>query len=174
MAAVFDSLSENLGGFREKIQEGAFDDVMKDDVRVLRDHEPSMILGRTTKGTAKIEIKDKGLFYSWDDPDTTYSRDLAKSMGRGDIDQSSFGFIVDEDKWNEDDEGRVVRTIIKVRELFDVSPVTFPAYPDTSVAKRSMNQFKEEQKKPEPTEAEVEHEYYKRKIKLQKQKNGQD
>lgn len=149
LAAVYNKLSDNLGGFREKIAPGAFDGVLDNDVRVLRDHKPGQILGRTSKGTAKISLTSEGLEYTWDDPDTTYSRDLQKSMARGDIDQSSFGFTVDEDDWEEDEEGRMIRTIKKVRELFDVSPVTFPAYPDATVAKRSLDKYMEGKQPPE-------------------------
>ena len=64
-------------------------------------------------------------------------------MSRGDIDQSSFGFTVDTDKWEERD-NILVRTISKVRQLFDVSPVTYPAYPDATVALRSLNESEKE------------------------------
>ncbi len=151
MAARYNILSENLGGFREKIAPGFFDGVIDNDVRVLRDHEKGKILGRTSKGTASISLTDEGLYYEWDDPDTSYSRDLQKSMARGDVDQSSFGFTVLEDSWDEDEDGLMIRTLIKARELFDVSPVTFPAYPDATVAKRSLDQYLES-KKPEEKE----------------------
>ncbi len=141
-AAVFDTLSENLGGFREKIQKGAFDDVMSDDVRALFNHDPNLVLGRTKSKTLRINQDDTGLSYEVDIPDTTAGRDLTVSMGRGDIDQSSFAFVVEEDDWQEDDEGRVVRTIIKIRSLHDVSPVTYPAYPDAKVGLRGLEVFK--------------------------------
>lgn len=153
-AAVYDSLSENLGGFREKIAPGAFDDVLSDDVRALRDHDSSLILGRTKAGTLRIGVDDKGLWYEYDDPGTSYSRDLLISMERGDVDQSSFQFTVDDDEWKEDEEQRYVRTIKKVRRLYDVSPVTFPAYPDATVAKRSLDKIKEESEKESREEAE--------------------
>ena len=144
-AAIFDTLSENLGGFREKIAPGAFDGVLNDDVRVLFNHDSNLILARTTSGTARIGIDSIGLPFDYDSGDHTYSRDLIISMERGDITQCSFGFTIDEDKWEEDDDGRIVRTILKVKRLFDVSPVTFPAYPDTDVAKRSMDAWRDEQ-----------------------------
>lgn len=146
-AAVFDKLSENLGGFREKIALGAFDEVLQDDVRALINHDSNLILGRTKAGTLRIGVDEVGLGYDYDDPATSYSTDLLKSLNRGDVTQSSFGFIVDKDEWDEDDEGRVTRTITKVKRLFDVSPVTFPAYPDTDVAKRSLEEFKKQEKK---------------------------
>lgn len=140
-AAVFNSLSENLGGFREQIQEGAFDDVLQDDVRALFNHDPNMVLGRSKSGTLRISQDDKGLSYEVDIPDTSVGRDLTISMGRGDIDQSSFAFVVDEDDWQEDEEGRVIRTIVKVSRLYDVSPVTYPAYPDATVGLRGLGEF---------------------------------
>ena len=140
-AAVFNTLSDNLGGFREKIAPGAFDSVMDDDVRALFNHEPHMILGRTTADTLQLEVDDHGLRYRIDPPDTQYARDLVKSIERKDVTQSSFAFWVEDDKWDEDDEGRVIRTIKQFRRLYDISPVTYPAYPDTSVAARSCDQY---------------------------------
>ena len=145
-AAVFDKLSENLGGFREKIAPGAFDNILGDDVRALFNHDANHVLGRTKSGTLAIGIDANGLTYSIDPPDTQSARDLMASMKRGDIDQSSFGFTVDDDDWVEDDDGRTIRTIKKVSRLYDVSPVTYPAYPDTSAATRSLDKFKESQK----------------------------
>jgi len=141
LAAVFNSLSENLGGFRERIEPGAFDDVLKDDVRAMFNHDPNMILGRSKSGTLKLEVTPEGLAYEYEDPDTTYSRDLVKSLERGDVDQSSFGFQVKSDgqEWRELEDGSYIRTIKKVSRLYDVSPVTIPAYPDTTVAKRDLN-----------------------------------
>lgn len=144
-AAVFDSLSENLGGFREKIAPGAFDAVLGDDVRCALNHDPSLLLGRSTSGTLRVSLDSIGLRYECDPPDTQVARDLMVSMERGDIDQSSFRFMVDEDSWDEDEDGRVVRTIKKFKRLIDVAPVTYPAYPDTSVAQRSLDVWRESQ-----------------------------
>ena len=141
--AVFNSLSENLGGFRELIDPGAFDDVLNDDVRALFNHNSDLILGRTKSNTLKLKVDDKGLHYDIDPPETTYARDLLTSLERGDITQSSFSFNVDVDSWDEDADGRVIRTIKKIKRLYDVSPVTFPAYPeaDVDVAKRGYEDF---------------------------------
>ena len=141
-AAVFNTLSENLGGFREQIAPGAFDPVMDNDVRALFNHEPHLILGRTTADTLSLETDDHGLRYQIDPPDTQYARDLIKSIERKDVTQSSFAFWVEDDKWDEDDEGRVIRTIKQFRRLYDISPVTYPAYPDTSVAARSCTDYR--------------------------------
>lgn len=145
-AAVFDSLSENLGGFREKIAPGAFSDVLGDDVRALINHDMNLVLGRTKAGTLRINQDATGLAYEVDLPDTQPARDLVVSLKRGDISQSSFAFIVEDDDWKEDDEGRVVRTINKIGRLFDVSPVTFPAYPETDAAVRSMGAWRDSER----------------------------
>lgn len=147
-AAVFNSLSENLGGFRESIQVGAFDDVLDNDVRALFNHDSNQVLGRTKSGTLRLSVDEKGLRYEITPPNTSVANDLIELLQRGDVDQSSFGFIVDEDKWEERD-GEMYRTITKVKRLFDISPVTYPAYPDTDAAKRSMEEFKEEKQSEE-------------------------
>jgi len=138
--SVFESKSEDLGGFVEIIARGAFDDRLEDDVRALFNHDSSLILGRTKSGTLDLSIDDNGLRYEIDFPDTTYANDLQVSIKRGDIDQSSFSFLVEEDDFTEVD-GTIVRTINKVSRLFDVSPVTYPAYPDATVGLRSLEQY---------------------------------
>jgi len=156
-AAVFDKESENLGGFREVIAPGAFDSVLQDDVRALLNHDPNLILARSKsgEGTLKISTDERGLYYEFDAPDTQAGRDLTESLRRGDIDQSSFSFTVEKDEWQQpnEEEGRSLmkRTITKVARLFDVSPVTYPAYPDATVALRSLQEFRaEEAPEPEP------------------------
>jgi len=142
-AAVFNRPSEDLGGFTEKIMPGAFSDCLaKDpDVRALFNHDPSLVLGRTTARTLQLDEDDKGLHFSCDLPDTQPARDLLTSISRGDISQCSFGFTVNKQKFSEekDPDGDValIRELHAV-DLFDVSPVTFPAYPQTSVDKRSL------------------------------------
>jgi len=140
-AAVFNSRSENLGGFREIISPGAFDKVLDDDIRALFNHDPSRILGRSTANTLEVGVDKKGLAYEYVSPDTSYARDLIVSLNRGDVTQSSFGFSVSQDEWDEDEDGILIRTVTSVSRLYDVSPVTFPAYPDTDVAKRHLNDF---------------------------------
>lgn len=150
-ALKFNKMSQNLGGFREVIAPGAADGILTDDVRALLNHDNNLILGRTKSGTARIGVDDTGLWYEYDSPDTSYARDLLVSLERGDVDQSSFQFTVarDGDEWDENEEGVIVRTIKKINRLYDVSPVTFPAYVDTTVStvtKRSMQDFKEKRK----------------------------
>lgn len=138
-AALYESRSENLGGFVEVIQRGAFDSVTSDDVRALFNHDANLILGRSKSGTLRIGTDERGLWYEVDaDENQTYVRDLMIAMSRGDVDQSSFAFSVQREgqKWDESS-GQTVRTITKVARLYDVSPVTYPAYADTEASARS-------------------------------------
>jgi len=138
-AAVFDQLSEDLGGFRERIAAGAFANTLQNaDVRALFNHDPNFVLGRNKAGTLRLKEDITGLAIEIDPPDTQVARDLMISMQRGDISQMSFGFRTKNDKWDKVD-GKWVRTLLDV-ELFDVSPVTYPAYTQTDVAVRSLNQ----------------------------------
>lgn len=144
-AAVFNALSENLGGFREQIKPGAFADAVKtDDVRALFNHDPNFVLGRSTNGTLRMVEDAKGLAVEIDVPETPQIRDLVLApIERGDVSQMSFGFSVNPggQDWAEDSEGRLIRTLTSVR-LYDVSPVTFPAYPQTDIAMRSLNEWR--------------------------------
>ena len=136
-AAVFNSLSQDLGGFREYITPGAFSDaVREDDVRALFNHDPSQVLGRTKSGTLELAEDDNGLQTRINLPDTSYARDLRESVRRGDVDQMSFAFQTVEDDWRKEN-GANIRELIKVR-LLDVSPVTYPAYEATSVSARAL------------------------------------
>jgi HK97 family phage prohead protease len=147
-AAVFNRESENLGGFVEIIKPGAFKKALKgSDARALFNHDSNLILGRESAGTLSLREDKAGLYMEVELPDTQYARDLAVSMERGDITQQSFGFSIDEggSMW-EDDGERVLRTITDIKSVFDVSPVTYPAYPDTDAAVRAFDIFKKEQK----------------------------
>ena len=142
-AAVFNSRSQDLGGFVEQIATGAFDSVLEDDVRALFNHNQNFVLGRTVSKTLRLSVDEQGLRYEIDIPNTTVGKDLFESINRGDISQSSFGFIVGEDEWEKTDDGNL-RTITKVERLYDVSPVTYPAYPATDAAVRSMENWNKE------------------------------
>ena len=150
-AAVFDKWSEDLGGFKEKIRAGAFKKAIgKSDVRGLFNHDSNYVLGRQSNGTLIIKEDKNGLWMEIDPPDTQIIRDLVLApIKRGDIKEQSFAFVVanNGDEWKnlngEKPDEPATRTIIEVDELFDVSPVTYPAYPDTSVALRSMDKAKE-------------------------------
>lgn len=146
LGSVFDSRSELMYGFKEIIKPGAFDDVLNDDVRGLFNHDPNYILGRTTAGTLSLSVNERGLVYDITAPGTQTIRDLVLApMQRGDINQSSFAFRVarDGEDWYQDDEGVIIREIHKFSRLFDVSPVTYPAYQDAGAAVRSMEAWKE-------------------------------
>ncbi len=139
-AARFNVWSEDLGGFKERIKSGAFSQSIKNgDVRLLFNHDPNYILARTVNGTLKLEEDRKGLLYTASLPDTTYAQDLKESIRRGDISQNSFGFRVINDKWKVSDDKNMLseRTLTEVK-LYDVSPVVFAAYPQTTVKVRSL------------------------------------
>jgi HK97 family phage prohead protease len=138
-AAVFDQWSQDLGGFIERIEPGFFAPVLESDVRGLWQHDPSHVLGRTTNGTLALAEDDNGLQVRIRPPDSQWARDALVSMRRGDVNQMSFGFEVAEDRWeraSEETGGIARRTLIRAARLYDVSPVTFPAYPQTSVSVR--------------------------------------
>ncbi len=135
-AAVFNSLSEELWGFREKIAPGAFAPALgKSDIRALLNHDPNFVLGRTKSGTLRVQEDEMGLAVEIDPPETRWADDLLVSIGRGDISQMSFAFKVGDESWETVD-GVDVRTILSFDEIFDVSPVTYPAYPETDVSLR--------------------------------------
>ena len=155
-AALFDTRSELLYGmFFEQIAPGAFDGVLDNDVRCLVDHESGNILARSSAGNMRFGVDKKGLWYESGVPDTGVGRDLMLNMKLGNIRESSFGFSIarNGDEWSYDEEGREIRTIKKISRLYDVSPVAFPAYADTEVALRSLDDWKkspENRQKPDP------------------------
>jgi len=144
-AAVFDKLSVPLWGFREKVAKGAFGKSIGrgDDVKALIDHDSSLILGRSKARTLKLKEDDEGLAVEIFPPDTQVGRDAVTSVERGDLDQMSFGFRTVKDQWDRSDADHPIRTLIEV-DLFDVSIVAFPAYPDTDVALRGLKAFEGE------------------------------
>ncbi len=146
-AAVFDTFSEPIFGmFVERIQPGAFKRAIEEeqDVRALVNHDESAILGRTKSGTLELREDDEGLAIEIDPPDTSYAHDLIESIRRGDIDQMSFSFRATKELFSEGEgpNGEDVRDLIDV-DLFDVSPVTFPAYPDTDLAVRKHKEWRD-------------------------------
>lgn len=140
-AAVFDRLSKDLGGFVERVAHGAFKRSINSgaDVRALFNHDPSLILGRSVSGTLKIGEDNIGLAYEINLGNQSYARDLYESIQRGDITQSSFGFFNSHDAWSRTDAGYPLRTLIE-NEINDgdVSPVTYPAYPDADSGVRAV------------------------------------
>jgi len=142
-AALFNNTTEIVPGFNERIAKGAFARALseKQDVRALVDHQSEKIIGRTTAGTLDLAENSKGLKTVIRPPDTQVGRDIVTSVGRGDVDQMSFAFRVVKESWEDHKDGTSTRTLEDV-DLFDVSVVTYPAYPDTSVAVRSYEQRK--------------------------------
>lgn len=166
-AALFNRYT-NMGWFAEVIDPGFFDGIDDSDCACLFNHDTNLILGRKRSGTLVLTYTKDGLQYDCKMPKSR--ADVYESIERGDVSQSSFGFTVAEHKWEEvtreelrgkmkEEEidmllsaGTVsVRHLVKGKKLYDVSPVTFPAYSDTTVAKRSYEAYKapliEEQKK---------------------------
>jgi uncharacterized protein len=142
IAAVYNKWSEDLGGFREMIEPGFFENVLKDDVRAFWNHDNNLILGRTRAKTLVLEDTERGLGYKIIPPDTQAGRDAVTSIKRGDVTQSSFSFTVKPggDEWTRNKDGSVSRVLKRggAGRLYDVSPVTIPAYRQTSVHARSM------------------------------------
>ena len=130
-AAVYNSDSEWMGGFYEQIAKGAFDEVMDNDTRAYFNHDENLLLGRVSSGTLRLGSDERGLYYEVDLPNTSYANDLVELMKRGDVNQSSFAFLIESDRWEERD-GKTYRIIEKVSRLLDVSPVAQRAYPDAT------------------------------------------
>lgn len=146
--AVFNSPSEVMSDmfglpFREYVAPGAFTRTLKQgaDVRALLNHDPNYVLGRSKSGTLRLWEDSKGLGYEVSPPDTQWARDLLATMRRGDIDQSSFAFRTIKDRWGvgKDDAGNEIdeRWLLEA-QLYDVSPVTYPAYPEATSDVRSL------------------------------------
>lgn len=137
-AAVFNTDSPPMYGFTESVNPGTFSRAIKEnDIRGLFNHNPDYVLGRNTADTMRLSEDADGLAFEIDLPDTSCARDLVVSIGRRDITGCSFSFSTVKDEWEYKDDGSVHRTLIDVN-LYDVGPVTFPAYPDTDVSLRSM------------------------------------
>lgn len=138
-AAKFNVLSQNLGGFVERIDPGAFTKSLADNNRVLcrLNHQDGGLLGTTEAGTLTLSLDDVGLIYDNPLPDTTAGRDTSVLAKRGDLRYSSFAFYCIEDEWGFTEQGFPLRTLKQV-QLIDVAPVNSPAYLDTTVAVRSF------------------------------------
>ena len=166
-AAVYNKRSQNLGTdanpIFEVIEPGAFEDAINGDVRALFNHDENHVLARSKGGKGTLELTDDetGLGYAFEPPATQTGSDLQESMKRGDIAESSFAFSLKPggDSWAaEPGEGgkpaAMIRTIKRggVAKLYDVSPVTYPAYLDTDagVAKRSLEEFRKATGNPVP------------------------
>jgi uncharacterized protein len=160
-ASVYESLSENLGYFREKVARGAFARAIReDDVRALFQHDPRYVLGRNKSGTLKLWEDIHGLRFEVQPPEAQWARDLAESIKRGDINQMSFQFQALKDEWEYvEDSARIaelgtniIRTLVELR-LVDVSVVTYPAYPQTSADVREQAKTLVEERQAKAAEA---------------------
>lgn len=144
-AAVFEPAEADIfGWFTERVRRGAFARALREkaDVRALVDHNATLILGRTKAGTLRLAEDDRGLKAEIDLPETSAAKDIAASVERGDVDGMSFAFRATKEEWEEPKDGQPVRTLVDV-DLFDVSAVTYPAYPDTAVtAQRSLEAWR--------------------------------
>lgn len=138
-AAIFNSLSVVLWDFREEIAPGAFAEaIAKNNVRALWNHDTSEVLGASANKTLYLSEDATGLRFELELPDTQRGRDAYTLIERGDVTQMSFGFrsLPDGSEWRIDEDGQYIRRLLKA-DLLEVSPVTFPAYPATSVGVRS-------------------------------------
>ena len=142
-AAVYNSPSQDLGGFIETIRPGAFKRTLQkpDQIRALLEHDTKQVLGRCGSGTLSLSDDGKGLAFELALPDTSYARDLGVLVERGDISGCSFGFRVPDggDKW-EMRSGQLTRDLIDV-DLMEITITGNPAYLDTTVAKRAMDEW---------------------------------
>lgn len=138
-ALKFNTESRNLGGFIETITPEALEGVDLSDVRCFLDHDSSKLLGRTSSGTLKLNVDETGLYFRCILPNTSVGRDAMELVTRGDLNQCSFGFTVEQDKWAKGND-IMMRSINKIGNLFEISLVSIPAYDDTDVrvAQRSM------------------------------------
>ena len=153
------------GEMIERIAPTALDGVLeKSDILCLMNHDERrgvLARYRMGEGSLKLEVDDKGLKYSFEAPNSPLGDELIESLRRGDISESSFAFTVQDVNWDRKEDGTYIRTILKFERLYDVSPVYYPAYEDTSVALRSLNDKKEaEQQEVEKREKEEFDEYF--------------
>lgn len=135
---VFNSLSQDFGGWKEEISPDAISDeiINASDILFLLNHSDSRgILGRKRKGSGSLstEIREDGVYFSFDAPQTSLGDELLEYLRRGDITQCSFAFTVDDDNWEEQEDGTYIRTIKKFHRIYDMSAVYTPAYTDTEV-----------------------------------------
>jgi len=130
---VFGKSSQDLGGFVEYVDKGAFKDVSFDNVYLLYGHEFNNVLARVDAGTLSIGVDETGVFFTATLPNTTLANDVLENIRVGNIQGMSFGFTVAEDAWKSGDPVDV-RTILKIDELFEITLTPIPAYQDTKVA----------------------------------------
>jgi HK97 family phage prohead protease len=146
-AAVWDSLSHDLGGFRETLKPWCMDACFgASDVHALYNHNTDLVLGRSRAGTLQCAPDAKGLKVQIDLPPTSFSRDLWQNLLLNNITGMSFGFTIapNGEEWTADAAGNPVRTITEVKQLFEVSICAQPAYPSTEIAIASLRSYQQE------------------------------
>lgn len=145
---VFESESRIMGGwypFIETVNREALNGVDLKEVVATFNHNFDNILARADAGTLKLSIDKRGLKYEFTAPNTTYGRDLVENLKNGNVRGSSFMFTTKKDAWIEEKGEDVARReILEIDQFIEVGPVTMPAYPDTTAAKRSYEQAIEE------------------------------
>lgn len=135
--AVFGSVYEIAPGMSESIAPGAFDNTLSGDIRALINHDTTLVLGRTKAGTLNLRTDNRGLWGHIDvNPNDSDAMNLYERVKRGDVDQCSFGFDIIDEETEFREDGSIHWTIKEV-ELYEVSPCTFPAYEETSIAARA-------------------------------------
>lgn len=149
IAASYGVLSADLGGFRERIDPGAFTRSLGEGRNILAyyNHDSSYVLGSTRSGSLHLSSDSRGLNFRVDLPDTSYARDLITLMERGDVSQMSFGFVTKRQSWDEPAPGEAtrIRTLLDV-DLMEISVVADPAYPQgTEAALRSLSDHRARQ-----------------------------
>lgn len=140
-ALVYNTLSEDLGGFREQFSPEAFAKQFqgKTNIRALKNHDDTLVLGTESAGTVRIRNDSKGIAYEIDIPETTYGNDLLVSIERGDITGMSFTFLMRNDGFSVAKAGdQIIRTVKEAR-LLEISPVTFPAYSSSFINQEEVS-----------------------------------
>ena len=149
LAIPVESRSSLLGDFYEIIRSSAVNDelIQNNDIKVYLDHNPGQGTFARSKfgnGSLSLSVTERGLEFSFDAPDTVFGDALLEGVKRGDYDQMSFGFYVGEDKWDMDEDGTYIRSILSFGGIEEISILSqLPAYPQTEVATRSLEEFKE-------------------------------
>jgi HK97 family phage prohead protease len=139
-ATVFNS-AYDMGWYDEEMSQDVFTNSDMSDVVALFNHDANMVLARTKSGTLKLKVTGNAMEYEFEAPNTTLGNDLLEMVKRGDVYQSSFAFSVEAEDWQEREGMKPKRVIRGIKKVYDVSPVTYPANPDTMVAKRSYEKI---------------------------------
>lgn len=152
-ALLFNTVSDDLGGFKEIIDPNALNGVDISDVKCLINHDYNYVLGRTQAGTLELEVDSKGLAFKCYLPNTSYARDIYENIKAGNVNQCSFYYVLPDEEnaktWKVEN-GDYIQTIHKINELIEVSIVTVPAYKETNVEvgqrSKNLDRFKELEK----------------------------